>query len=85
MIIVLLQYKNSLNSLAKHLASINTLDWLENCSKMQTALKILLVIGAAILFAQAQNYNSYYYRPPSCGRCDFNDFKGIQGPPGPKV
>jgi len=52
---------------------------------MQTAL-ILLVIGATILFAQAQNYNYYnYYRPPSCGRCDFNDFKGKQGFPGPKV
>ena len=53
---------------------------------MQTTL-ILLVIGATILFAQAQNYNYYYnyYRPPSCGRCDFNDFKGKQGFPGPKV
>ena len=48
---------------------------------MRTTL-ILLVIGAAILFAEAE---SNYYRPPSCGRCDFRDFKGKQGPPGPKV
>ena len=49
---------------------------------MQVTL-ILLVIGAAILFAQAQDYDNY--RPPSCGRCDYRDFKGKQGPPGPKV
>ena len=49
---------------------------------MQTTL-ILLVIGAAILCAQATDYDDY--RLPSCGRCDFRDFKGRQGPPGPKV
>ena len=49
---------------------------------MQATL-ILLVIGAAIVFAQATDYN--YYRPPSCGRCSFKDFQGQQGPPGPKV
>ena len=47
------------------------------------ATLILLVIGAAILAAQAQDYD--YYRPPSCGSCNFKDFKGKQGPPGPKV
>ena len=53
----------------------------KGCSKMRTTL-ILLVIGAAILFAEAQYY---YYHPPSCGRCDFRDFKGKRGPPGPEV
>jgi len=46
---------------------------------MQATL-ILLVIGAVILLAQATDYSDY--RLPSCGRCNFRDFKGRQGPPG---
>ena len=49
---------------------------------MQATL-ILLVISAAILCAQATD--SKIYRPQSCGRCYYGDFKGKQGPPGPKV
>ena len=49
---------------------------------MQTTL-ILLVIGAAILFAEAQYYDNY--SPPSCGPCEYGDYNGNQGPPGPKV
>ena len=49
---------------------------------MQATL-ILLVMGAAFILAEAQDYD--YYRPPSCGSCDYRDFKGKQGPPGPKV
>ena len=56
---------------------------------MQATL-ILLVIGAAILIAEAQPYYDPYdpyppHRPPSCGRCDFKDFKGRPGKPGPQV
>ena len=54
----------------------------ESWSKMQTAL-VLLMIGAAVLFAEAQYHD--YYRPPSCGRCDYRDFVGKPGPPGRKV
>ena len=50
---------------------------------MQTTL-ILLVIGAAILFAEAQDYYDDY-SPPSCGPCEYGDYNGKQGPPGPKV
>ena len=49
------------------------------------ATLILLVISAAILCAQAQAQNYYNYHPPACGRCDFEDFKGNPGLPGPKV
>ena len=62
-------------------ASQISFELVKGCSKMRTTL-ILLVIGIAILFAEAQND---YYRPPSCGRCDFRDFKGKRGPPGPEV
>jgi len=59
---------------------------------MQATL-ILLVIGAAILIAEAQPYYDPYdpyhpdppHHPPSCGRCDFKDFKGKPGKPGPQV
>ena len=54
----------------------------ESCDRMRTAL-ILLVIGAAIILVEARNY--HYYRPPSCGRCNYEDNNGKQGPPGPKV
>ena len=46
---------------------------------MQKAL-ILLVISAALLFAEAQHYH-----PKPCGRCVYDDHHGDQGPPGPKV
>ena len=52
---------------------------------MQATL-IFLVIGAAVLCAQAQQYYGHnYYQPKLCGKCYLNDFKGNRGPPGPKV
>lgn len=51
---------------------------------MKTAL-ILLVVGVAVLSAEAQNYGHGYQPPPSCGRCDYKDYRGRDGPAGPKV
>ena len=52
---------------------------------MQATL-ILFAICAAVLLTQAQYHDQYdHYRPPSCGRCDYRDFRGKPGAPGPQV